>query len=99
MARDRRRRATPAPTAGAAGIHQGSSWSWWDGGVSDAPDALPEPFDCPRCGSSVVDRFWGPCEHCRTELRTQGGPGREVEAEAYVPKVNVTPNAVALKDD
>lgn len=62
--------------------------------------ALPEPFDCPRCGASVVERFWGPCDACREQLRAaHGGEAREVEAEAYVPKMNVTPNAVALKDD
>jgi hypothetical protein len=27
------------------------------------------------------------------------GIAREVETEAYEPKMNVTPNAVALKDD
>ena len=61
---------------------------------------LPEPFDCPRCGTSVVERLWGPCEACRAQLRaTYGGEAQQVESEAYVPKVNVTPNAVALKDD
>lgn len=65
-----------------------------------APATLPEPFDCPRCGTAVAERFWGPCEACRSQLRaTYGGPAREVEAEAYVPKVNVTPNAVATRDD
>ena len=67
--------------------------------TSDA-DTLPEPFDCPRCGANVVERFWGPCDSCRTQLRAaHGAEAREVEAEAYVPKMNVTPNAVALKDD
>lgn len=61
---------------------------------------LPEPFDCPRCGANVVERFWGPCDPCRAQLRAaHGGEAREVETEAYVPKMNVTPNAVALKDD
>ncbi len=56
-------------------------------------------FDCPRCGTSADDVYYGPCAGCRTELRaTLGGEAREVEAEAYVPKMNVTPNAVALKD-
>jgi hypothetical protein len=68
--------------------------------TSDTVGALPEPFDCPRCGTSVVERLWGPCEACRAELRaTLGGSGQQVESEAYVPKMNVTPNAVALKDD
>jgi hypothetical protein len=56
-------------------------------------------FTCPRCGSSVDDRFYGPCPSCREELRAAlGGPAREVEAAAYEPKMNVTPNAVALKE-
>jgi hypothetical protein len=44
-------------------------------------------------------RFYGPCDSCRDELvATLGGEQREVEVEAYVPKMNVTPNAVATKD-
>lgn len=55
---------------------------------------------CPRCGSEVQSRFYGPCEPCREELRAKYvGLAREVEVEEYVPKMNVTPNAVALKDD
>jgi hypothetical protein len=62
-----------------------------------AADALE--FDCPRCSERVTERYWGPCEACRTELRaTQGGVARDVEAAAYEPKMNVTPNQVALKD-
>jgi hypothetical protein len=54
---------------------------------------------CPRCGSTGTARFYGPCDDCRTTLRaTVGGEAREVETEDYVPKMNVTPNAVALKD-
>ena len=55
---------------------------------------------CPRCGTSLTALYYGPCEECRAQLRaTLGGdPGRAVESD-YVPKVNVTPNAVALKDD
>ena len=35
-----------------------------------------------------------------TELRARfAGRAREVEAAEYEPKVNVTPNAVALRDD
>jgi hypothetical protein len=45
-------------------------------------------------------RFAGPCETCVAELAVRfPGVAREVEAEEYVPKVNVTANAVALKDD
>ena len=58
------------------------------------------PFACPRCGTSVTERFYGPCETCRSELRTtMVGVARAATAEAYEPKMNVTPNAVALKDD
>ena len=55
---------------------------------------------CPRCGGSVAERFYGPCTSCRTELRAKYvGEARVVEVAEYVPKMNVTPNAVALKDD
>jgi len=60
----------------------------------------PLPFTCPRCQQSVEEQYYGPCTACRTELRaTLGGDTRDVEAAAYEPKINVTPNAVALKDD
>ena len=55
---------------------------------------------CPRCGTEVTERFYGPCTNCRAQLRAKYlGEGREVEVVEYVPKMNVTPNAVALKDD
>ncbi len=54
---------------------------------------------CPRCGTEVVARFYGPCPACRDELRaTLGSVGHLAEAVDYEPKMNVTPNAVALKD-
>jgi hypothetical protein len=57
-------------------------------------------FACPRCGASVDERFFGPCQSCRTELRAKyPGEGRVVDVAEYEPKINVTPNAVALKDD
>lgn len=62
---------------------------------------IPADLDviCPRCDSAVVQRFAGPCERCREELRaTQGNTGRDVVAAEYEPKMNVTPNAVATKD-
>ena len=63
----------------------------------EIPDELR--FDCPRCSTSVTELFYGPCTPCREQLRAElGGEAREVEAEAYEPKMNVTPNAVALKD-
>jgi hypothetical protein len=60
-----------------------------------------DPLDlaCPRCGAAVQERFYGPCTSCREALRaTQGVEARAVEAEVYEPKMNVTPNAVALKE-
>jgi hypothetical protein len=60
------------------------------------PDVQP----CLRCGTDATLAFAGPCPSCTSELRaTMGGEAREVEGAAYVPKMNVTPNAVALKDD
>jgi hypothetical protein len=56
-------------------------------------------FTCPRCASEVSARFYGPCDHCRTELRaTLGGEARAVEVAAYEPKMNVVPNQVAMKE-
>jgi hypothetical protein len=55
---------------------------------------------CLRCGKPALMRFRGPCEACMTELDAKyQGLKRDVEAQEYVPKMNVTPNAVALKDD
>jgi hypothetical protein len=55
---------------------------------------------CPRCGKSATVRFYGPCDDCRMALREQYlSLGRVIELAEYVPKMNVTPNAVALKDD
>jgi hypothetical protein len=59
-----------------------------------------EELICPRCGTTSAERFYGPCTSCRTELRAKYvGEARVVEVAEYVPKMNVTPNAVALKDD
>jgi len=58
------------------------------------------PFACPRCATTVSQRFYGPCESCCIALRAKFlTVGRNVEVAEYVPKMNVTPNAVALKDD
>ncbi|NNE75420.1 MAG: hypothetical protein HKN26_17280 [Acidimicrobiales bacterium] len=58
-----------------------------------------EDFTCPRCDQSVSAEFYGPCPTCVDDLRaTVGGQARTVETAAYEPKMNVTPNAVALKD-
>jgi hypothetical protein len=57
-------------------------------------------FACPRCRSAVHARYYGPCDDCRVTLRsTLRNEARHVETEAFEPKMNVTPNAVALKDD
>ena len=54
---------------------------------------------CLRCGAPARMRFLGPCETCAAELYAKyDGEARAVEAQEYVPKMNVTPNAVALKD-
>ena len=64
---------------------------------SSSPDLLA--FACPRCGTAVEERLYGPCTDCRAELRaTVAGEERAVDAPAYEPKLNVTPNAVALKE-
>lgn len=56
-------------------------------------------IDCPRCRQAVSVRFYGPCDACRDVLRAeQAGQARAVETAAYEPKMNVTPNAVALKE-
>ncbi len=59
-------------------------------------------FACPRCTRQVIERLYGPCQECLTELRSTlsgGGDGAVFAAGEYEPKVNVTPNAVALRDD
>jgi hypothetical protein len=64
--------------------------------------SLPADLNCtcPRCGEQTLARFYGPCDACREALRAQyEGLERAVEVAAYEPKMNVTPNAVALKDD
>ncbi len=68
------------------------------GATDDLPDVLR--FDCPRCRREVETAYYGPCETCLGELRVRYQAERtEVAATAYEPKMNVTPNAVALKDD
>ena len=57
-------------------------------------------FACPRCAQTVSARFYGPCDSCRDELRAKFvRVERIVEVAEYEPKVHVTPNAVALKED
>jgi hypothetical protein len=65
-----------------------------------ALDLTPIDFDCLRCGETSPMRFRGLCDACRTQLQERfRRDGREIEVAEYEPKMNVTPNAVALKDD
>ena len=67
---------------------------WEDPGVSELS------IECPRCGVAATETYYGPCVSCRTQLReTLGGDAVESAPVEYEPKMNVTPNAVALKDD
>jgi hypothetical protein len=44
--------------------------------------------------------LYGPCESCVSELRARyAATSRAIEAPEYVPKVNVTPNAIAQRAD
>ncbi len=65
------------------------------------PAQFPEEtMPCLRCGRPAPMRFAGPCGECTAELRaTLAAEQRAVEGAEYVPKTNVTANAVALKDD
>ncbi len=58
-------------------------------------------FACPRCGKATTERFFGPCQVCSAELReiVTGIADANAVAAEYEPKMNVTPNAVAMKDD
>lgn len=56
-------------------------------------------FNCPRCTTAVTERFYGPCEACRLNLRELFPlRPRNVHVDEYEPKMNVTPNAVAIKE-
>ena len=58
-----------------------------------------DAYTCPRCAQTVSGEYYGPCSSSRSELQaTYAGEARTVEAAAYEPKMNVKPNAVALKD-
>ena len=62
------------------------------------PDDLL-PFACPRCGSEVTERLWGPCRSCRQELTTvMRRRAEQIETERYEPVMHVVPNHVATKD-
>jgi hypothetical protein len=56
-------------------------------------------FVCPRCQQSTMAEFYGPCNTCVGELRAGQALERQaVVAADYIPKMNVTPNAVATKE-
>ncbi len=75
--------------------------------VKPEPTVFDEPtqfdltsFACPRCEAPMSAESYGPCANCVAELRTsQQREASGDAAAAYEPKMNVTPNAVALKDD
>jgi hypothetical protein len=58
-------------------------------------------YTCPRCASPTTARLYGPCEKCAAELQATvaGVSDPTAIAPEFEPKTNVTPNAVALKDD
>jgi len=71
-------------------------------GIIEVPadDFPPVAMACLRCGAEAPMRFAGPCAACTAELREKfRGEARAVDGAEYDPKMNVTPNAVALKDD
>lgn len=69
----------------------------FDEAVIDEAGTMSE---CPRCHGMHDGRFYGPCTACRDELRmTMGIEARDIKVAEYEPKMNVTPNAVAMKDD
>ena len=55
---------------------------------------------CLRCETLVRMPFRGLCDSCRDALHVKfAGEAQDVGDAEYDPKMNVTPNAVALKDD
>ncbi len=56
-------------------------------------------FRCPRCGTDTTASFYGPCTRCRDQLRATVRGEAHAIAHEYEPKTNVTPNAVASRDD
>jgi hypothetical protein len=62
-------------------------------------DLTPESMECMRCHETAPMRFYGLCATCRDALREKfDREGRTIDVAEYEPKMNVTPNAVALKD-
>ncbi len=85
--------AAPPPTDGFP------SEPWRQATVPPEPGPGDLAFACPRCRDDVTEAAYGPCTVCRADLRARvRGEARAVAQDDYVPKLNVTPNAVALKD-
>ena len=58
-----------------------------------------EEQPCLRCGETVALRFASTCPACTAELRSRmQREARETGPAEFVPKMHVTPNAVALKE-
>ena len=72
----------------------------WESGMIDGVSGDDLEHVCPRCASAVRQRYYGPCSDCRTELAARfAGRARTVAVADYEPKMNVTPNAVAMRDE
>ncbi len=68
--------------------------------TDDPVDLTPIDLACLRCGQVALMRFAGVCPTCRDELRAKFDiEPREIAVADYEPKRNVTPNAVAARDD
>jgi hypothetical protein len=69
-------------------------------GENEPVDLTPIAMECMRCGQSEPMRFYGICNGCRARLHELfDREARIIEVAEYEPKMNVTPNAVALKND
>lgn len=56
-------------------------------------------FACPRCGTTVQGRFYGPCPTCRDKLIAMfAGGAHHVEVDRFEPALHVVPNQVATKE-
>lgn len=65
--------------------------------TDDVPELLD--FVCPRCQLPASQRFYGPCDDCVEKLKVSQNLNKQAAAATeYIPKMNVTPNAVATKD-
>ncbi|HWG73418.1 MAG TPA: hypothetical protein VG184_05120 [Acidimicrobiales bacterium] len=57
-------------------------------------------YVCPRCGSDVAERFYGPCTGCREALvaSQHSVPAGSTATQHFEPRANVVPNHVATRD-